>query len=38
MRFFDITPVGKIVTRLTNDVDAVNDVFANIGGTVKPIK
>ena len=30
MRFFDITPVGKIVTRLTNDVDAVNDVFANI--------
>ena len=30
MRFFDITPVGKIVTRLTNDVDAINDVFANI--------
>ncbi len=30
MRFFDLTPVGKIVTRLTNDVDAVNDVFANI--------
>ena len=29
MRFFDITPVGKIVTRLTNDVDAINDVFAN---------
>ena len=30
MRFFDVTPVGKIVTRLTNDVDAINDVFANI--------
>ena len=30
MRFFDITPVGKIVTRMTNDVDAINDVFANI--------
>ncbi len=30
MRFFDITPVGKIVTRLTNDVEAINDVFANI--------
>ena len=30
MRFFDITPVGKIVTRLTNDVDAINDVFSNV--------
>ncbi len=30
MRFFDITPVGKIVTRLTNDVEAINEVFANI--------
>ena len=30
MRFFDITPVGKTVTRLTNDVEAINDVFANI--------
>ncbi len=30
MRYFDTTPVGKIVTRLTNDVDAINDVFANI--------
>ena len=30
MRFFDITPVGKIVTRLTNDVESINDVFANI--------
>ena len=30
MRFFDTTPVGKIVTRLTNDVESINDVFANI--------
>ncbi len=30
MRFFDTTPVGKIVTRLTNDVEAINEVFANI--------
>ena len=30
MRFFDTTPVGKIVTRLTNDVEAVNEVFSNI--------
>ncbi len=30
MRFFDTTPVGKIVTRLTNDVEAINEVFTNI--------
>lgn len=30
MRFFDTTPVGKIVTRLTNDVESVNDLYANI--------
>ena len=30
MRFFDITPVGKIVTRITNDVESINEVFANI--------
>ena len=30
MRFFDTTPVGKIVTRLTNDVEAINEVFSNI--------
>ena len=29
MRFFDITPVGKIVTRLTNDVDNVSNMLAN---------
>lgn len=30
LRFFDITPVGKIVTRITNDVEALNEMFANI--------
>ena len=30
MRFFDLTPVGKIVTRLTNDVEALNELYANI--------
>ena len=30
MRFFDITPVGKIVTRVTNDVESINEVFANV--------
>lgn len=30
MRFFDLTPVGKIVTRVTNDVEAVNELYANI--------
>ncbi len=29
MRFFDLTPVGKIVTRITNDTEAVNDLYAN---------
>lgn len=27
-RFFDSTPVGKLVTRVTNDVEALGDVFA----------
>ena len=30
MRFFDITPVGVIVTRLTNDVEAISNLFANV--------
>ena len=29
MRFFDITPVGKIVTRIANDTEAINDLYAN---------
>lgn len=27
-RYFDKTPVGKLVTRITNDVEALGDVFA----------
>ncbi|MGN0299258.1 MAG: ABC transporter ATP-binding protein [Lachnospiraceae bacterium] len=30
MRFFDLTPVGKIVTRITNDVESVNELYTNI--------
>lgn len=29
-RFFDLTPVGKLVTRVTNDVEALNDMFSGI--------
>lgn len=36
LRFFDITPVGKIVTRVTNDVEALHEMYANI--LVKLIK
>ena len=36
LRFFDITPVGKIVTRVTNDVEALHEMFATI--LVKLIK
>ena len=28
VRFFDKTPVGKLITRLTSDVDALGDVFS----------
>ncbi|HEV2522620.1 MAG TPA: ABC transporter ATP-binding protein [Candidatus Acidoferrales bacterium] len=28
MRFFDRSPVGRLVTRVTTDVDALNDLFA----------
>lgn len=28
VRFFDSTPVGKLITRLTSDVEALGDVFA----------
>ena len=30
MRFCDTTPVGRIVTRITNDTEAINDLYANI--------
>ena len=30
LRFFDITPVGRIVTRVTNDVEALHEMYANI--------
>ncbi len=30
MRFFDTTPVGKLVTRATNDVESINEVFTDI--------
>ena len=29
LRYFDRTPVGRLVTRATNDVDAVNELFAS---------
>lgn len=30
LRFFDITPVGRIVTRVTNDVETLNELFSTI--------
>lgn len=30
LRFFDITPVGRIVTRVTNDTDTINELFSSI--------
>ncbi|MCD7864187.1 MAG: ABC transporter ATP-binding protein/permease [Lachnospiraceae bacterium] len=30
LRYFDLTPVGKIVTRVTNDVEAMNEMFSGI--------
>lgn len=29
-RYFDITPVGKLVTRVTNDVEALNEMYLGI--------
>ncbi|MCR5323921.1 MAG: ABC transporter ATP-binding protein/permease [Lachnospiraceae bacterium] len=28
--FFDVTPIGKLVTRVTNDVEALSDMFSGI--------
>ena len=30
LRFFDVTPVGRIVTRVTNDVETINELFSSI--------
>ena len=30
MRFFDTTPTGRIVTRIANDTEAINDLYSNI--------
>lgn len=29
-RYFDITPVGRLVTRVTNDVEALNEMYSGI--------
>lgn len=29
-RYFDLTPVGKLVTRVTNDVEALNEMYSGI--------
>jgi ATP-binding cassette, subfamily B, multidrug efflux pump len=29
MSYFDVTPAGRLVTRLTTDIEALNDLFAN---------
>lgn len=29
LKFFDKTPIGRIVTRVTNDVEALNDLFSS---------
>jgi len=29
MAYFDVTPAGRLVTRLTTDIEALNDLFAN---------
>lgn len=29
-RYFDLTPVGKLVTRVTNDVDALDEMYSSI--------
>ena len=29
LKYFDKTPIGKIVTRVTNDVEALNEMFSS---------
>lgn len=36
LRFFDVTPVGRIVTRVTNDVESLSEMFSKV--LVKLIK
>ncbi len=30
LKYFDLTPVGKTVTRITNDAESINEVYSNI--------
>ncbi len=30
LRYFDLTPVGKTVTRITNDAESIHEVYANV--------
>ncbi len=30
MRYFDLTPVGTLVTRITNDTEALNELYSNM--------
>lgn len=30
MRFFDINPVGRLITRVTNDTETLNDLFTDV--------
>jgi len=30
LRYFDRTPVGRLVTRVTNDIEAINEVFSTV--------
>lgn len=30
LRYFDRTPVGRLVTRATNDIEAINEVFSSV--------
>ncbi|MFA5031889.1 MAG: ABC transporter ATP-binding protein [bacterium] len=34
IKFFDLNPVGRLVTRVTNDEEALNDMISNVGATI----